>query len=175
MYYSCFMIIDIIQWSEKNWFLIKEPSQPYTRQTSTWHNHLLLQVPQYLLPWKQFIGTLVLCRDKNWSKYRSWTLMWFKNPIRFWRHDCRSNSQYGSGICYNIIIIICDIYIAPYSARSYSKALYKIIYNIIIPGSDLFPPSWNLNSQGSIQRAEPWPITGIISLGLLFWKTRNSV
>ena len=30
------------------------------------------------------------------------------------------------------IIIICNIYIAPYSARSYSKALYNVIYNIII-------------------------------------------
>ena len=50
-----------------------------------------------------------------------------------------------------IIIITFDIYIAPYSARSCSKALYNIIYNIIIPDSDLFPPSTHLNSQGSIQ------------------------
>jgi len=32
-----------------------------------------------------------------------------------------------------LIIIICDIYIVHYSARSCSKALYNIIYNIIIP------------------------------------------
>ena len=36
-----------------------------------------------------------------------------------------------------IIIIICDIYIAPYSARSCSKALYNMIYNNIIHDSDL--------------------------------------
>ena len=30
---------------------------------------------------------------------------------------------------------LCDIYIAPYSARSCSKVLYNIIYNIIIPDS----------------------------------------
>jgi hypothetical protein len=36
---------------------------------------------------------------------------------------------------YVFIIIICDIYIARYSGRSCSKALYKIIYNIIIPDS----------------------------------------
>ena len=45
------------------------------------------------------------------------------------------------------VIIICDIYIVPYSARSCSKALYNIIHNLIIPDSDLFPPSTNLNSQ----------------------------
>ena len=50
-----------------------------------------------------------------------------------------------------IIIIICDIYIVSYSARSCSKALY----NIIIPDSDLFPPSTYLNSQGSIQCMRP--------------------
>ena len=50
----------------------------------------------------------------------------------------------------NSIIIICDIYKGSYSARSCSKALYNIIYNIIIPDSDLFPPSRYLNSQGSI-------------------------
>ena len=43
-------------------------------------------------------------------------------------------------------LITCDIYVAPYSARSYSKALYNIIYNIIIPDSDLFPSSTYLNS-----------------------------
>ena len=52
-------------------------------------------------------------------------------------------------------IIICDIYIAPYSAKSCSKALYNIIYNIIILDSDLFTPSTHLNSQGSIQRMLP--------------------
>jgi len=42
---------------------------------------------------------------------------------------------------YVFIIIICDIYIARYSGRSCSKALYKIIYNIIIPDSAaVFPP-----------------------------------
>ena len=46
--------------------------------------------------------------------------------------------------------IICYIYLAPYSARSCSNALYNITYNIIIPYSDLFPPSTYLNSQGSI-------------------------
>jgi len=40
-----------------------------------------------------------------------------------------------------IIIIICDIFIAPYSARSFSKALYNSIYNIIIPDSDCFHPA----------------------------------
>ena len=45
-----------------------------------------------------------------------------------------------------IIIIICDIYIAPYSARSCSKALYNIIYNIIIiPDSDLVPPTQHIS------------------------------
>ena len=43
----------------------------------------------------------------------------------------------------------------PYLARSCSKALYNIIYNIIIPDSDLFAPSTYLNSQGSIQRMLP--------------------
>jgi len=38
---------------------------------------------------------------------------------------------------YIIILIICDIYISPYSARSW----FKELYNIIIPDSDLFPPS----------------------------------
>ena len=50
-----------------------------------------------------------------------------------------------------IIIITCNIYIAPYSARSCSKAPYNIIYNIIIPDSNLFPPSTYLKSQGGIQ------------------------
>ena len=45
---------------------------------------------------------------------------------------------------------MCDIYIAPFSARSCSNALYNIIYNIIMPDS-LFPPCTYLNSQGSIQ------------------------
>ena len=44
------------------------------------------------------------------------------------------------------------MYIPPYSARSYSKVLYNIMYNIIIPESDLFPPNTYFNSQGSIQR-----------------------
>ena len=47
------------------------------------------------------------------------------------------------------IIIICDVYIVPYSARSCSKALYNIIHNIIIPDSDPFPPSMYLNSKGA--------------------------
>jgi len=51
----------------------------------------------------------------------------------------------------SVIIIICDIYIAPYSARSCFKTLYNIIYNIIIPDSDLFPLSTYLNFQRSIQ------------------------
>ena len=38
-------------------------------------------------------------------------------------------------IFYNNNIIICDIYIVPYSARSCSK----VLYNIIIPDLDLFP------------------------------------
>ena len=53
--------------------------------------------------------------------------------------------KYGFSIV--IIIIICGIYIVPYSARSWSK----VLYNIIIPDSNLFPPSTYLNSQGSIQ------------------------
>ena len=56
-----------------------------------------------------------------------------------------------------IIIIMCDIYIAPYLARSCSKMLY----NIIIPDSDLFPPSTHLNSQGSIRRMLPLKAQGI--------------
>jgi len=57
------------------------------------------------------------------------------------KHTCTHNNN----------IIICDIYIAPYSVRSCSKAFY----NIIIPDSDLFPPSTHLNSQVSIQRMLP--------------------
>ena len=44
--------------------------------------------------------------------------------------------------------VICGIYIVLYSARSCSAALY----NLIIPGSNLFPYSTNLNSKGTIQR-----------------------
>ena len=46
---------------------------------------------------------------------------------------------------YQEVIIICDIYIASYSARSCSKAIYNIIYNIIIPDSDLFPPTQHIS------------------------------
>ena len=61
----------------------------------------------------------------------------------------------NTGIIYiyiYIYIYVCDIYIAPYSARSCFKALYNIIYNIIIPDSDLLLPSRYLNSHGRIQR-----------------------
>ena len=73
--------------------------------------------------------------------------------FRFDRYNNNNNN--------NNNIIICDIYIAPSSARSCSKALYNIIYNIIIPDSDLFPPSTYLNSQGSIHMND---VTQIISI-----------
>ena len=44
---------------------------------------------------------------------------------------------------------------APHSARSCSKMFYNIIYNIIIPDSDLFSPSTYLNSQESITTLVP--------------------
>jgi len=43
------------------------------------------------------------------------------------------------------------LYMAPYSARSCSKALY----NIVIPDSDLLPPSTYINSRESIQHMLP--------------------
>ena len=61
----------------------------------------------------------------------------------------------GLNILHYTYIIICDIYIAPFSARSCSRALYGIIYNIIMPNSDRFPSSTYLNSQRSIQRMLP--------------------
>jgi len=52
-------------------------------------------------------------------------------------HDQQAQST-DSLLCINTItvynnIIICDIHIAPYSARSCPGALFNIIYNIIIP------------------------------------------
>ena len=67
-------------------------------------------------------------------------------------HDAAEHGQLQvSEHTHIIIIIICDIYISSYSARSCSKALY----NIIITDSDLFPPSTYLNSQVSIERMLP--------------------
>jgi len=46
--------------------------------------------------------------------------------------------SHGNVCC---IIIICDIYIAPYSARSCPRALYNIIYNVIILIQTCFHPA----------------------------------
>ena len=69
--------------------------------------------------------------------------------------DDMKNSKHLRIILIKLLIIICDIYIAPNSARSCCNALYNIIYNIIIPDSDPFPPNTYLNSQGRIQGMLP--------------------
>jgi hypothetical protein len=74
----------------------------------------------------------------------------------------------------NIIIIISDIYIAPYSARSCSKVLYNIIYSIIIIDSDPFPHTNILTpkeytTQAAIIGAKRYSYIAIASCQVLFF------
>ena len=69
------------------------------------------------------------------------SLFWEKEYFYFWQSLFRNRNKL------KIIMIICDIYIA---LIQLDTCCSKALYSIIIPDSDLFPPSTNLNSKGSI-------------------------
>ena len=123
---------------------------------------ILQQYPQYQI-WP--CRVIILTRDA-YQKLIGWTLIHFlKPPLESTHASCNVYNRWEleksrhfsyderyriillhctAFITLRLIIIIYDIYIAPYSGRSCFNALY----NTIIPDSDLFPPSTYLNSKG---------------------------